>query len=73
MIVESHPRQAIKQRQRIGQLMLLPRRDLESYGVGLAVSDHASLGPIAATRSAKCLAIVPLGCRSALFAPPAPF
>ena len=45
-----HARKLVEQRNRMGQFMGLTGRQPEGDGAALPVGDHASLGPIAATR-----------------------
>ncbi|SDB75037.1 hypothetical protein SAMN02927895_05742, partial [Belnapia rosea] len=68
-----HVGQSLEQGHRLRQFMGLPRCELESHSPASSISDHAGLGPVAATRAAKCLTRVPLLRCRALFAAPAAF
>lgn len=68
-----HGWQLVEQWNRMGQLVRLPRCQPEGDGAAPPISDHASLGAIAATRSANCFTRVSLGPRSSLLATPAAF
>ena len=68
-----HPRQPVKQRHRVRQLMGLPRSQHEGYGAAEAVGEDTGLGSKVATRAAKRLTMVSLCWSIAFLATPAAF
>src|SRR4051812_1487660 len=58
-----HTGQAVEERDGLRQLMSLTRSQDEGHRPSEAVGDHASFGPIAPTRAAQRLTLVPLSLR----------
>src|SRR3954467_7751952 len=66
-----HPRQALQERDRMGQLMGLARSQDEGHRASKPVGDHARLGPIAPTRAAQRFTLIARLAVGPLFSAPA--
>src|SRR3954454_11665884 len=66
-----HPRQALQERDRMGQFMRLTRRQDEGHRPSEPVGDHARLGPVAPTRAAQGFTLIARLAVGPLFSAPA--